>query len=161
MIFQDLDPETIEDPGPATLLAWYEELPEFSRNNLFKEPARHDIAYAYLPFDVDPDELIASLDESVAAAVAEPSDTDILQRFNRVKNQRYEGVDAPDEATKQLLARELKVLSLAAGAHSEYRLLSEEERTLESFTASMEKFGLGVVNPEGLLGAGEVEVRHR
>ncbi len=157
VIFEDLDPESIESPGPATLLAWYEELPEFSRNSLFKEPAKHDIAFAYLPFDVDPDELIASLDESVAAAVAEPSDTDILQRFVRVKNQRYEGLDAPDDETKQLLARELKVLALAAGAHSEYRLLSEEERSLEGFTASMEKFGLGFVNPEGLLGAEEVE----
>lgn len=156
--FEDRDALTIASPGDAALREWYDELPEFRRNSLFVDPAQHDIAFASLAFDTDPDELLATLDEKIAAAIAQPTDTEIQQRFLRVKSQRYADMDAADEEALAVLRRELMILSLAARAHSQYRVQEEEARTLESFQEVMAAHGLTFTDPEGLMGPDELEV---
>ncbi len=157
LLFADRDTDSIPAPGPEALREFWDELPDFRRESLFKEPARHDIAFGAMLFTTDPDPIIAGLSEDLAKFVKEPDDAQIAQRFQRVKRERYPDLEEPDEVIEADLRRELKVLSLATRAHTEFRLLPEEERTIENFRAQMELFGLTVSDPEGLLGPEEVE----
>ncbi|MDG2148215.1 MAG: hypothetical protein P8N09_01695 [Planctomycetota bacterium] len=157
LTFKDRDPSSLPEPSDAVLLEWYEGLPDFQRNSMFVEPARHDIAFAFVPLDANVDELMVGLGEDVTGKVSEPTDAQLQQRFQRVKAQRYQDVDQPDEPTLALLRGELMALSLAANGQVAFRAQSEEDRSVESFQAIMEAHGLTFEDPEGLLNSEEVE----
>jgi hypothetical protein len=157
LTFKDRDPSSLASPADAVLLGWYEGLPDFQRNSLFVEPARHDIAFAFVPFDANIDELMTSLGEEVTGKVSEPTDVQLQQRFLRVKSQRYQDIDEPDEETLAVLRGELMALSLAANGQVVFRAQEGEERSVESFQEIMEAHGLVFEDPEGMLGSDEVE----
>jgi len=157
LTFKDRDPSSLPEPSDAVLLEWYEGLPDFQRNSMFVESARHDIAFAFVPLDANVDELMVGLGEDVTGKVSEPTDAQLQQRFQRVKAQRYQDVDQPDEPTLALLRGELMALSLAANGQVAFRAQSEEDRSVESFQAIMEAHGLTFEDPEGLLNSEEVE----
>jgi len=156
LVFPDLDPASIPDPGVEVLAAWFDELPEFRRTSLFSEPARYDIAFAYLPFDLAGDELLAALTPELRATVTEPTDAEIQQRFMRVKAQRYAELTAPDDAARAALRNELVLQGLCSAAHTAFRQLPAHD--LENFRSTMESYGLAVIDPEGLLGPDELKV---
>ena len=76
LVFPDADPESIDDPGDETLRAWYDEMPEYLRERRFVDPARYDLALAWLSLDTDAADLPA---ERLAALTpvtdAEPAST--------------------------------------------------------------------------------------
>jgi len=157
LVFRDLDPETIASPGEDTLRAYFDELPDFRRESLFVEPAKHDIAYATVAFDTDFATLYESLDELTQGEVSTPSNEDIERRFQRVKADRYPDAEEIDDAIRAELVDEVKIISLAGGAHQAFRDLPPEERNLETFTAAAQRFGMTVTNPDGFLGPEELK----
>ncbi len=145
LVFEDEEPDAIPDPGDAELQEHWDGYSEGIRDSRFKDPAKFDIAWAALPLDAD----LSTLPPEKVATLAEPSEAEIISRFNRVRTARDIEATEPDEALSAALANEVKVIALARQADAAMRAL--EEADTESVLAVAREFGLVTGDPEGLL----------
>jgi hypothetical protein len=166
LVFEDAEPETIADPGDETLLAWYDEMPEYLRERRFVDPATYDLAVAWVSLETDasmlPAERLASLDPV--------EDSEVQSRFDLLKAGRFEGVEELDDATREVLRNELVLIELATAAHQEWVTEGNKPvegpvaedyvappRTAAEFVDFMAGWGLTADDPQGLMGPDELE----
>lgn len=151
VVFADLDPEAVPDPGDEVLSAWFDEIPVFVRDRQYAEPPRYDLVYGYLPFG----EAFPELPEEIAGALEEPDEDAVATRFERVRVLRFPDATALDDETAATLQAELRLVGLATAAFGAYQ--QHEDAGKEAFVETMERHGLRVEDPEGLLGPAELE----
>jgi hypothetical protein len=147
----DVKPEDMPDPAEDELRAFYDGQTESYRASRYREPARHDLLYAWLPLDADtervPDALIADLPAPPEAAVE--------GRFTALQPERWPEQDALDDAARAVLVRELRIAAHVQRVLGVYESL--EEKSEEAFRATMEAAGLELVDPEGALDRQQIE----
>jgi len=150
-VFPDVDPETIGEPTEAQLRERWDAMSETERETRYREPDKQDVAYGVLPLDAD----LATLPEEEVLALAEPTSEQVMARFRQLQSVRYQGQQEPDDATRETLARELRVIALATEAQGAF--LEEETQDEPTFAATMQAFGLRYEDPEGALGPEQLE----
>lgn len=157
LVFEDRELDDIEDPGDEVLREYFDELPESARSTRFKTPARHDIAYAWLPFETE----LSTLPEDVLAEIPEPDDNQIKQRYYATLEQFTQEAltradNLPDDE-RAAFAHEVKLQQVARELTSAFNALPEEERTTERFAELAEQYGMAFADPEGLLPPDEID----
>lgn len=118
LVFADLDPEQIDDPGDDVLREHYDGLPEWQRNSAFVDPAKVDVAYGWLPLDA-----LSEVPADVVATLDTPSDAEVDLRFGQLKATRFADMDELDADTRELLRDELRVIALVKRTHQELAAL--------------------------------------
>lgn len=151
LVFTDAKPEDLADPPRETLRAWYDEQTEAYRADKYKEDARFDIVYAWLPLDIDqtgvPDALLADL--------AEPEPSLVEQRFADLRAERWPEIEAMDDAIRAQLVRELKLVAHVQRVLGTFE--SRADKNAETFSETMAAGGLTVVDSEGALSPDELK----
>jgi hypothetical protein len=151
LVFTDRKPEDMSDPSRDTLQAFFDEQTEAYRAERYKEDARYDIVYAWVPLDVGAE----ALPDSMLAGLPEPDPGAIEQRFAALKAERWPEVEAPDDAIRATLARELKIADHVQNVLSTYE--ARADKTADTFKETMQAGGLTVVDSEGPLGPDELK----
>ena len=151
LVFADRKPEDMPDPSRDTVKAWYDEQTEVYRAERYKEEARYDIVLAWLPLDVDAEKV----PDTMLAGLPEPDADAIDQRFAALKAERWPDVEAPDDALRAQLARELKVIDHVQHVLSTFE--ARADKTAETFKETMAAGGLTVDDSEGALGPDELK----
>ena len=161
VVFSDADPESLADPGDEVLQAFFDETPEALRDRRYAEPARYDLAYAWLPLDAD----VTSLPASALEGLPEVTDTDAELRFGQVKATRFPDLEEADEATLAAMRDEILITNLVAEAHRAWIASKDTQEgpspedagaSKEGFVAFMAERGLRIGDPQGLLGPEEL-----
>lgn len=165
MLFPDVEPESIADPGDDVLTAWFDEMPVYLRERRFADPARYDLAVAWLPLDAD----TAGLPAERLADLPAIEDADIQLRFDQQKATRFPDMEQLDDDTREVLRRELTLIELVTAAHRDWVAAGQQPavgpdaedgppaRTIEEFTQTMGSWGLSLSDPQGELGPDELE----
>jgi len=151
LVFTDRQPDEIPDPPRETVKAWYDEQSEAFRNSRYKEDARFDIVYAWIPLDVGTDKV----PDSLLADLPEPAAADVDKRFADLKDERWPGLEQPDDAIRATLTRELKLISHVERSLSTFE--SRADKTADTFKETMDAAGLTVVDSDGPLGTDELK----
>jgi len=151
LVFTDRKPEDMPDPSRETVRAWYDEQTQNYRDERYKEDARYDIVLAWVPLDVDAEKV----PEAMLAGLPEPDADAIDQRFAQLKAERWPDVEAPDEATRAQLARELKLVDHVGHVLSTFE--ARADKTADTFKETMAAGGLTFVDSEGALGPDELK----
>jgi hypothetical protein len=153
LVVPDLEPEEIQAPPREELLAWFEEQSEAYREARYKEDARHDIIFGWLPLDADAEQVP---DERLAG-VPEPDEQQVTARFDAVKATRFPDLEAPDDEVRAILSREIRLAALVQQTLGSFETLAVEEKSAESFLTTVEQAGLQVGDPPEALGPEELE----
>ena len=151
LVFPDRKPEDLPDPTRETVRAWYDEQSEGYRAERYKEDARYDIVYAWLPLDVD----AATVPDSMLAGLPEPDPAAVEQRFAALKAERWPALEQPDDAARTALVRELRLvdhLRTVLGTNE-----ARADKTADTFKETMQAGGLTVSDSEGPLGPDELK----
>lgn len=151
LVFLDRKPEDMPDPSRDTVRAWYDEQTEGYRADRYKEDARFDIVYAWLPLDSDQ----AAVPDTLLADLPEPDLSAIGQRFADLKAERWPEVEQPDDAISAQLVRELRLIDHVQRVLGTYE--SRTDKTADTFEETMAAGGLRVVDSEGALGSDELK----
>jgi len=165
LVFSDLDPESIADPGDEVLQAYFDETPEYLRARRYVEPAQYGIAYAWLPLDAQ----VADLPAEMLEGLVEVTDEKVQTRWEQLKSTRFTDMEEPDEATLAALRNELVVMGLVSAANAAW--VADSDAPVEgpmpgdeggpnpavvqlkklAFIELMASFGLQTADPEGML----------
>lgn len=165
LVFSDLDPESIADPGDEVLAAYFDETPEYLRNRRYVEPAQYGIAYAWLPLAA----MVADLPAERLEGLDEVTDERVQTRWEQLKSTRFPDMEEADEATLAALRNELVVMGLVSAANAAW--VAEGDIAIEgpmpgddgasnpavvelkkqAFLGLMASFGLQTADPEGML----------
>ena len=122
LVFADLDPESVADPGDETLQAYFDETPEYLRNRRYVDPAQYGVAYAWLPLDAD----VADLPSDKLEVLVEITDEKVQTRWQQLKSTRFPDMEEADEATLAALRNELVVMGLVSAANAAWVALGAE-----------------------------------
>jgi hypothetical protein len=169
MVFTDFESESIADPGDEVLEPYFDETPEYLRARLYSDPARYELAYAWMTLDT----AAADLPAERLAELDEVSDDAVDLRWRQLKGTRFPDMEELDDPTRTLLRAELVVMGLVAAANSEW--VAQEQApvdgpvddndevdpaaagmTKQAFREHMASYGLMTADPEGLLGPDEL-----
>jgi hypothetical protein len=151
VVIPDVEPDDMPDPSDEELRAWYDEQGESYRSARYRDPARHDLLYAWLPLDADVERVPAEM----LADLPDPPEAALEDRFGASRATRWPEQEAMDDAIRGTLVRELKVAAHVQRVLGVFEAL--EERTEETFVTTMEAAGLTVEDPEGALDREEIE----
>ncbi len=151
LVFPDAPLESIADPDAATLQAAWDALAEPVRSVRYVEPSRQDIVYAWLPMQGGAD----TLPPDKLAAVPEPQPTEVEARWHQVQAERWPDQTELDDATRAVLAREVKLVQYVEEALAAFQ--EKPKQDAATFTAAMTDAGLHVADPAGLLGPDELK----
>ncbi|MCB9899211.1 MAG: hypothetical protein H6825_14495 [Planctomycetes bacterium] len=158
LVFADLDPESVADPGDEVLKAYFDEMPEWQRDRTFSEKAKEDVVYGWLPLSA-----LDEVPEGVLAQLPQPTDAEIEARFQRVGRLRFPDLTELDAETRELLRGELQVIAAANAAHEAALAAQAAAReaagdqaadvTIDkaTFMDIMRAHGLRVLDPVGML----------
>lgn len=168
LVLADAEPESIADPGDEVLQKYFDDMAEYLRKQRFVDPARYDVALAWLDLST----ALEALPAERIALLTPATDEDIQRQFELLKITRFAELEELDDATRELLRQELTVTSLATEAHREWVAqepkapegpLPEDgtaaivPRTAAEFLAHMAAWGLMTDDPAGTLGPDELE----
>ena len=166
LVFADAEPDSIADPGDEQLLSFFDEMPDYLRERRFVDPARYDLALAWVALDAASE----NLPSERLAELPPVTEAEIDARFKLLKPSRFPELDEADEDTRALLRSELLVIGLATAAHREWVALGSKPvegpvqegvepppRTAQEFVDFMASWGLTSDDPTGMLGPEELE----
>jgi hypothetical protein len=151
IVVPDTKPEDMPDPSGEELRAWYDEQPGSYRASRYRDPARQDLVFAWLPLDADTD----AVPDALLADLPEPAENAVTDRFEASREERWPEAEAMDDAIRATLVRELKVAAHVQRVLAVFEAL--QEQTAETFVETMEAAGLNVADPEGALDREAIE----
>jgi hypothetical protein len=151
IVLPDVRPEDMPDPSEQELRAFYDEQTASYRSSRYREEARQDLLYAWLPLDADTERVADGLLSDQPA----PPESALLDRFEAVRAERWPVLEVMDDVARATLERELRIASHVRRALAVYEAL--EDRSEESFIATMQAAGLNVEDPEGALDRAAIE----